>query len=151
MNDKLDASEAEMSSHNINTFTWIAPNPFGEDTPFLLLTPGDRAAQTELQAASEQLGLESMGFGGDIPWVGTDHLAVALRGPLADLYAADRTWIKVPVIDAWTGNAIARRYIVLAAGEAITGPDMSADELSAYLKSDVHAGLVKIRLRVTDN
>ena len=141
----------QVAPHNVNTFSWTAPNPFGESTAFLLLTPGDEETVAELQAAVEQLGLKPIGFSGDMPWVGTDILAVALRGPVADFWSGDHSWLKVQVSDAWTGDAIGRRYVVLAAGSQITGDEMSSQEISRYLQGSVHAGLVKIRLRVSND
>ncbi len=143
--------ESPIGAHNINTFSWTAQNPFGESAPYLLLTPGDEEAVVELRAAALQLGLQPIGFGGDIPWVGTDFLAVALRGPIADLWSGDHSWLKLRVSDAWTGDAIGRRYIVLAAGTELSGEEMSSEEIAQYLQGDVSAGLVKIRLRITND
>ena len=137
---------------DLNAFTWSSPNPFGEETAYLLLTPSQKGVAGELTQLAEYLGLKPMGFGGDMPWVGTDYLCVALRGAIADLWAGDHSWLKVPVSDTWTGNAIARRYIVLVLGTQVTASSMTPEQISAYLRSDqeVFAGLVKIRLRVTD-
>ena len=136
---------------DLNTFVWTALNPFEEETSFLLLTPGSEAVGEELRVVADSLGLQRMDSGSDIPWVGTDHLAVALRGAMADLWTGDHSWVRIPTSDTWTGNAIARRYIVLTVGTRVTGDAMDAEEISAYLQGeDVFAGLVKIRLRVTD-
>lgn len=150
--DAASRGNALVDIPNLNAFTWSSPNPFGEDTAYLLLTPGEAEVGVELAELANYLGLKPMGFGGDIPWVGTDYLCVALRGVFADLWAGDHSWLKIPVTDSWTGHAIGRRYIVMVVGTGATGDDMSAEEISTYLRSSegVSAGLVKIRLRVTD-
>lgn len=137
---------------DLNAFVWNATNPFGESTAYMLLTPGSTEVAAEMKTFADGLGLKALGSSTDIPWVGTDYLCVALRGVVADLWAGEESWLKVPVSDSWTGNAIGRRYIVLAVGTAVTGPEMDAEQISAYLRDDaeVLAGLVKIRLRVTD-
>lgn len=84
-------------------------------------------------------------------WVGTDDLVASLRGDRVTLWRGAEPWWAHHVSDEWTGAAIGRRYVVLVVGsDAITRTDPV--ELSAYLtrRERVHAGLVKIRLRVTD-
>ncbi len=150
--DAAKAGGVPLDAPDLNAFTWSSPNPFGEETAYLLLTPSKAQAGSELSELADYLGLKPLGFGGDMPWVGTDYLCVALRGSFADLWAGEGSWLKVPVSDAWTGNAIGRRYIVLVLGSEVTGEELAPEEISSYLRSnqDVFAGLVKIRLRVTD-
>lgn len=137
---------------DLNSFAWTAPNPFGDPTPFLLLTPGNEVGIGRLEEFAEALDLQPIGSGGEMPWVGTDYLSVALRGLVADLGTENGSWLKVPVSDQWTSTALSRKYTVLAVGRTITKGEMENDEISEYLRAapPVRAALVKIRLRVTD-
>jgi hypothetical protein len=134
--------------------TWTAPNPFDESAAYLLLHPvsATSAPGDGVRQVADGLGLRRLDREAEMMWVGTDVLAASLRGERVDLWNGARSsWWSQWVTDEWTGAAIARRYIVLAMG--ITPLlDKDAKAVSAYLRhSDrVYAGLVKIRLRVTD-
>lgn len=138
---------------NVRSFTWSAPNPFGEQTAYILLAPTDASSAETLEELSSWLGLQALAFGGDIPWVGTDYLNVALKGPIADLGVGSQTWLQVSVSDRWTGNAIGRRYVVLAVGTVPVSEEMNEEQIATYIQKDeqIRAGLVRIRLRVTDS
>lgn len=138
---------------DLNSFSWVAPNPFGELTPFLLLTPGNEKGRARLNAFAAGLELQPIDSGQEMAWIGTDYLTVALRGLAAELGTEDNPWLNVPVPDQWTSAALSRKYVVLAVGDRITADDMDTEQISAYIRQEqsVRAALVKIRLRVTDS
>lgn len=149
---------AQALPSGIATAAWIAPNPFGEPTSYLLVHPdADSRAGAALVATAESLGLKRLDEDGDIPWVPTERLVVALRGIHADLWAgpaeAQERWLSVLVPDAWTAAAVGRRYVVLVIGDA-AGPEvMDAEAIAEYLThpEQVRTGLVRIRLKVTED
>lgn len=140
-----------MALEEVSAVTWIAPNPFGEPTAYLLVHPVGLAGVDGLLEAVQGFGLRRLDTGAEMMWVGPDTLVAALRGDRAGLWRGPDLWWSQPVTDEWTGTAIARRYIVLVVGDEPLVDDDAAG-LSTYLgrTEHVHAGLIKIRLKVTD-
>ncbi|MCF8610509.1 hypothetical protein L5G28_10140 [Gordonia sp. HY285] len=137
------------STPSIGMTAWSAPNPFDESTAFVLVHPIHEEDDGTLGAAVASLGLKRLDSDGDILPIGTDTLYASLRAMSVELCTGDGVWMSHPVTDDWTGNAIGRRYIVLAVGTAPLSDDADPSEISAYLaaKENVYAGLVKIRVR----
>jgi len=110
----------------------------------------DTAADEALTGAIATLGLKRLDTDGDILPIGTDTLYASLRALRVELCANDQAWLGRPVTDGWTGNAIGRRYIVLATGTQPLAEDADADAIATYLadRENVYAALVKIRVRL---
>lgn len=145
-------TDVPISSVGVGSALWVAPNPFGEPTAYLLVHPRSDAAAPPLGAVAGTLGLKRIDEPGDILPVGTDVMVAALRGLHVDLWAGDRRWLELPVGDSWTAAAVGRRYIVLVIGSEPQDEVADADQIAAYLGEPgrVRTGLVKIRLKVTD-
>lgn len=137
------------TTQRIGLTAWWAPNPFGETTAFVLVHPVDGPDDGTLAEAISGLGLKRLDADGDILPIGTDTLYASLRAMQVELCGADGVWLSHPVTDEWTGNAIGRRYIVLAVGTTPLAEDADASAISTYLaeREHVHAALVKIRVR----
>jgi hypothetical protein len=137
---------------DIGAAGWVAPNPFGEPTAYILVHPIDGVGGDELGTTAQGLGFKRLDAEGDIMWVGTDTLLAALRAMQVEFWSGDSIWVRHAVTDDWTGAAIARRYVVLVIGTAPLTADPDGSAIAAYLsnRESVHAGLVKIRLNVTD-
>lgn len=148
-----DSNTPPPSDSRIGLTAWTAPNPFGEPAAYLLVHPLVGAPGTVLSEAVDELGLKRIDESGDILPIGTDTLYASLRGMQVELCTADGVWLSLPVTDDWTGNAIGRRYIVLALGTTPLASDADAEAISAYLADpeSVYAGLVKIRMRIEQN
>jgi hypothetical protein len=129
--------------------TWTASNPFGEPTGFVLVHPIDAADGGGLAEIIANLGLKRLDADGDILPIGTEVLYASLRAQRVELCTAENVWLSHPVTDDWTGNAIGRRYVVLAIGTAPLAEDADAAAIAGYLaeRSNVYAALVKIRVR----
>lgn len=145
-----------MTEQDIAVIAWSSLNPFGEKASYLLLAPRsgvEAQVGADLAAVAQSSGLRNLAGGTEIPFIGTEDLAIALRGTAATLWAGPEPWLTFPAGDAWTADAIARRYIVLVIGTRPSEPDLSPEQITDYLShSDgVGAGLVRIRLRVTEN
>lgn len=151
--DVSDQTSTTPPTRDIGVAAWSAPNPFGEPTAYLLVHPVDAAADETLTAAITALGLKRLDADGDILPIGTDTLYASLRGLRVELCTDDEIWLSRPVTDGWTGNAIGRRYIVLATGTRPLPDDADAEAIAAYLadRENVYAGLVKIRVRIERN
>lgn len=142
-------SSPPQTEQRIGITTWSAPNPFGEPTAFALVHPlGDSAPQA-LTDAIEQLGLKRIDAEGDILPIGTDTLYASLRAMKVELCTSEGVWIDHSVTDEWTGNAIGRRYIVLAIGVDPLSEQADPAAISEYLaqRDRVYTALVKIRVR----
>jgi hypothetical protein len=137
---------------NIGIVAWIAPNPFGEPAAYLMVYPTEDAGSEELACSAKSLGLRSLDTEGDIMWVGTDTLVAALRAMQIELWATDKIWLRHTVTDDLMSAVIARRYIVLVVGTAPLDAEPDAEAIVAYLsdRQRVFAGLVRIRLKITD-
>ena len=137
---------------DIGAAAWIAQNPFDEPTAYFLVHPLDDVASEELGTTAQRLGFKRLDADGDIMWVGTDTLLVALRAMQAEFWAGESIWIRHSVTDDWTGVAIARRYVVLVIGTAPLTADPDGQAISEYLldRQSIHAGLVKVRLKITE-
>jgi hypothetical protein len=137
---------------NIGIVAWIAPNPFGEPTAYLMVYPTEDVGTEELASTAKSLGLRSLDTAGDIMWIGTDTLVAALRAMQIELWTGDKIWLRHTVTDDLTGAAIARRYAVLVVGTAPLDAEPDAEAIAAYLseRQRVFAGLVRLRLRMTD-
>ena len=137
---------------DLGAATWVAPNPFGEPTGYVLVHPLDETGIDTLVETAERLGLKRLDAEGDIMWVGTDTLLAALRARQFEFWAGDDLWMRHPVPDTWTGVAIARRYVVLVIGTAPLAPDPEGVVISEFLsrRDGAYTGLVKVRLKVTD-
>ena len=146
----MEPSTALMAS--IGTAAWIAPNPFEEPTAYIMVYPTGDAGTEELTTTAQSLGLRRLDTEGDIMWVGTDTLVAALRAMQVEFWAGDTVWLRHAVTDDLTGAAIARRYVVLVIGTTPLRAEPDGEMIAAYLsdRHRVHAGLVKIRLKVTD-
>lgn len=143
-----DAAQPELS-----LTVWSAPNPFGEPSAFALVHPTEASADTAVESIGEQLGLKRLDAAGDIPWVGTDTMYASLRAMRVELCAGSDVWIDSEVTDSWTGNAVARRYVVLAVGKDPLPEEVDAEAIAEYLthQDRVYTGLVKIRLRTAQS
>ncbi|GAB2640797.1 hypothetical protein GCM10027068_20520 [Prescottella soli] len=137
------------STQQIGVTAWSAPNPFGEPTAFVLVHPTGAIDDGTLSDVIADLGLRRLDADGDILPIGTDTLYASLRAQRVELCTADGVWLNRPVTDDWTGNALGRRYIVLAVGTAQLSDDADAAAISKYLgaRENVFAALVKIRVR----
>lgn len=136
-------------TRDIGVTAWSAPNPFGEQTAFVLVHPRTMPDDGVLAQAVAELGLKRLDADGDILPIGTDTLYASLRALKVELCTGRGVWLDHPVTDEWTGNAIGRRYIVLAIGTLPLDGDADAAAIAAYLanRATIHAGLVKIRVR----
>lgn len=136
----------------IGLASWISTNPFGEPTAYLLAYPQNDDAVAVLAADAERFTFKRLDAEGDILWVGTDTLQAALRAMQVEFWSGDDVWARHPVGDEWTGAAIARRYVVLVIGTAVTDANSDGIAIADYLsqRDQVFTGLVKIRLKVTD-
>lgn len=132
--------------------TWIANNPFGEPSAYLLVHPKEEIDADGFLSMAEHMGFKRLDGEGDITWVGTETLLAALRARQVEFWAGERLWMRHPVTDDWTGAAIARRYVVLAIGTTALPDDPDDEDIAAYLaeRTSVYPGLVKIRLKVTE-
>lgn len=135
-------------AHSVEVTTWVASNPFGEATAFLLLCPAgekDLAVMPDIAAA---LGLLRTDHERDIPWVGTDFLAWRVNNNAElELRVGERVWLSSPVTEAWAAEAHRRRYLVLAIGREVYPFDSRDAELVAsYVQQPdrIFAGLVKL-------
>lgn len=152
MDDMQDGREG--TGYQVGSVLWVAPNPFGESTAYLMLYPeSDQVsddAKDSLKELSKTLGLKKFDEDGDIPFLGKQVLEVGLHGTLATLWAGDHEWLTVAVSDQWTAQAIARRYIVLVVGSSPHARSMDAEQIADYLRASegIYLGLVRIRLRV---
>lgn len=137
------------SAPEVGAATWSAPNPFGEPTAYVLVHPIGRPDDGTLGAAITRFGLKRLDADGDILPIGTDTLYASLRAMSVELCTAEGVWLSHPVTDEWTGNAVGRRYVVLAIGTTPLAEDADAHAISAYLAdhASVHTALVKIRVR----
>lgn len=145
-------------TRDIGMAAWSAPNPFGEPTAYLLVHPLDAAGTADgadtagpaLTEAIAALGLKRLDADGDILPIGTDTLYASLRALRVELCANDQVWLSRTVTDDWIGNAIGRRYIVLATGTEPLAQDADGEAIADYLadRENVYAGLVKIRVRL---
>lgn len=144
-----DASSTTDLPSTIGVTAWSAPNPFGESTAFLLVHPTVESDDGLLSLAIAGLGLKRLDDAGDILPIGTDVLYASLKALRVELCRPQGVWMSHPVTDEWIGNAIGRRYIVLAVGTTPLADDADAHAISAYLadKENVYAALVKIRVR----
>ncbi len=149
-----EQNDHESTDYEVGSVLWVAPNPFGESTSYLMLYPDaaevSDAARASMRDLATTLGLKKYEEDGDIPFIGTDTLDVGLHGALATLWAGSQEWLTVAVSNQWTAQAIARRYIVLVVGATPHAGGMDAQQISDYLREadEVSLGLVRIRLRV---
>lgn len=129
---------------------WTAPNPFAEPTSYALVHPYTAEAGTGLARTAAELGLRRVDEARDILPLGTDIMYVSLRAQQVEFCIADEVWVRHPVPDDWTGNAVGRRYVVFVLGTEPLPDDSDADTIAAYLKQhgSIYSALVKIRLRV---
>lgn len=129
--------------------TWSAPNPFGEDTAFVLVHPISAPDDGTLREMATSLGMKRLDADGDILPIGTDTLYASLRAMRVELCTSEGVWLSHPVTDDWTGHAIGRRYIVLAIGTEPLSDDADGAAISTYLgnREQVYTALVKIRVR----
>ncbi len=144
-------STAQMAT--IGIAAWVAPNPFGEPTAYLMVYPTEDVGREELAATAKNVGLRSLDTEGDIMWVGTDTLAAALRAMQIELWAHDKIWLRHTVTDHLTGAAIARGYVALVVGTVPLNAEPDAEVIAAYLsdRQRVYAGLVRVRLTADDD
>ena len=129
---------------------WTAPNPFDEPTSYALVHPYSPEAGTGLRTTAAELGLRRLDEARDILPLGTDTMYVSLRAQQVEFCIADEVWVRHPVPDDWTGNAVGRRYVVFVLGTEPLRDDADAETISSYLKQreSIYSALVKIRLRV---
>lgn len=145
------------AEENLAATLWVAPNPYGQETAYLLLYPDSPSRpghdNSQVSALADSFGLEPMAESREIAFVPTDTLCVALQGAVATLWAGDRKWLTFPATDEWTGRAIARRYIVLVMGSAPHIGEIGAEQIARYLSNAaaIRLGLVRIRLRIEES
>ena len=129
---------------------WTAPNPFAEPTSYALVHPYTAEAGEGLSQTAVELGLRRLDEDRDILPLGTDTMYVSLRAQQVEFCLSSEVWLRHPVPDEWTGNAVGRRYVVFVLGTEPLEDDSDAETISAYLKQrdSTYSALVKIRLRV---
>jgi len=136
----------DTASVRVGVVDWLASNPFGEPTAFLLLhplVPGSSA----LAVLAGELGLSSIDNRQDMPRVGTDTLVGRLSDSGAELRRQEDVWIRQAVDDRWLTAARDRGYIVLTVCTHMLESDAGASRsMVEYLshRKHVHAALVNV-------
>lgn len=130
----------------IGLTAWLAPNPFGETSAFLLLHPRDDATAAQLTTLALEMGLAHLDGPSDIPRIGTDTLSIVLSDTSFQVRTADTVLVEHIVSADWLDAARQRSYIVLAMGSERMADEESSESVRAYLSRHdaVSAGIVQL-------